>query len=116
MALIPPSAAYRIDDYAEAARRLGAELAVAAEVHHSLAEEMGASLIPIDFADPDEAALRIAAARPGRRVARTAPQPAGGGTGAPSAGGRVPLPRLSGSPSRRRPGRRRCLSQLRLGW
>ena len=64
VALIAPSAAYRIDDYVEAARRLGAELAVATEAHHSLAEEMGASLIPIDFDDPDEAARRIAAARP----------------------------------------------------
>lgn len=64
VALIAPSAAYRIDDYAESARRLGVELAVATEAHHSLAEEMGTSLIPIDFDDPAEAAARIAAARP----------------------------------------------------
>lgn len=61
---IAPSASYRIDDYVDSARRLGVDLVIATEADHSLAEDMGASLIPIDFDDPAEAALRIAAARP----------------------------------------------------
>ena len=59
--LIVPSAAYRIDDWMQAAARLGVGIAVATEAHHSLAEDMGAVLIPIDFDDPEDAAVRIAA-------------------------------------------------------
>ena len=44
-----------------AARRLGVGVAVATEAHHGLAEDMGTELIPIDFEDPGDAALRIAA-------------------------------------------------------
>ena len=135
MALIAPSAAYRIDDYAEAARRLGAELAVATEAHHSLAEEMGASLIPIDFDDPDEAALRIAAARPtpqavaaldDRGVMIAARAAAGRRAWSPPPPFGFSIPTKTRPPPRKKrcerrgPGdesnRRRCLSQLRLGW
>ena len=59
--LIVPSGAFRIDDWMQAAARLGVRIAVATEAHHSLAEDMGAELIPIDFDDPEDAAVRIAA-------------------------------------------------------
>ena len=59
--LVVPSAAYRIDDWMQAAGRLGVGIVVATEAHHSLAEDMGAALIPIDFDDPEDAAMRIAA-------------------------------------------------------
>ena len=61
VSLIAPSAAYRIDDWMGAARRLGVGVAVVTEAHHGLAEDMGAELIPIDFDDPADAAVRIAA-------------------------------------------------------
>ena len=60
MSLIVPSEAYRADDWIQAARRLGVEIAVATEAHHSLAEDMGPNVIPVDFDDPEGSALRIA--------------------------------------------------------
>lgn len=60
VSLIIPSEAYRIDDWIRAARRIGVEIAVASEAHHSLAEDMGAAMIPVDFDDPEGSALRIA--------------------------------------------------------
>ena len=59
--LVVPSDAYRIDDWMRAAGRLGVQIVVATEAHHSLAEDMGATLIPIDFNDPEGSAIRIAA-------------------------------------------------------
>ena len=61
VSLVVPSEAYRIDDWMQAAGRLGVEIAVATEAHHSLAEDMGAAMIPVDFEDPEGSALRIAA-------------------------------------------------------
>ena len=61
MALVVPSEAYRVDDWIQAAGRLGVEIAVATEAHHSLAEDMGPNMIPVDFDDPEGSALRIAA-------------------------------------------------------
>lgn len=59
--LVVPSEAYRIDDWMQAARRLGVEIALATDAHHSLAEDMGAHMIPVDLDDPEGSALRIAA-------------------------------------------------------
>ena len=61
-AFILPSEAYRIDDFIEAAGRLGVDVVVATDAHHALAEDMGARLVPIDFDDPADAAIRIAGA------------------------------------------------------
>ena len=61
VALVVPSEAYRADDWIQAAGRLGVEIAVATEAHHSLAEDMGPNMIPVDFDDPEGSALRIAA-------------------------------------------------------
>lgn len=61
VSLVVPSEAYRVDDWIRAAGRLGIKVAVATEAHHSLAEDMGASMIPVDFDDPEGSALRIAA-------------------------------------------------------
>lgn len=61
VSLIVPSEAYRTDDWMQAAGRLGVEIVVATEAHHSLAEDMGATMIPVDFDDPEGSALRVAA-------------------------------------------------------
>ena len=60
VSLVVPSDAYRIVDWMEAATRVGVEIAVATEAHHSLAEDMGATMIPVDFDDIESSALRIA--------------------------------------------------------
>ena len=60
VALVMPSEAYRTGDWIRAAGRLGVEIAVATEAHHSLAEDMGPNMIPVDFDDPEGSALRIA--------------------------------------------------------
>lgn len=64
MVLILPAEGYRIGDYVEAAAGMGVDVVVATDAHHGLAEDMGAELIPIDFANPHDAATRIAAASP----------------------------------------------------
>ena len=61
VSLVIPSAAYRIDDWIQAAGKLGAKIVVATEAHHALAEDIGAALIPIDFDNPEDSAMRIAA-------------------------------------------------------
>ena len=60
VSLVVPAEAYRSDDWIQAADRLGVEIAVATEAHHSLAEDMGPNMIPVDFDDPESSALRIA--------------------------------------------------------
>ena len=60
VSLVVPSDAYRIVDWMEAATRVGVEIAVATEAHHSLAEDMGATIIPVDFDDVEASAFRIA--------------------------------------------------------
>ena len=44
----------------EAANRLDVEIAVATEAHHSLAEDMGPNMIPVDFDDTESSAMLIA--------------------------------------------------------
>ena len=61
LTLIVPSEAYRTGDWIQAATRLGVEIAVATEAHHSLTEDMGPNMIPVDFDDPEGSAIRIAA-------------------------------------------------------
>ncbi len=61
ISLVAPAEAYRVDDWLRTAGRLGIRVAVATEAHHSLAEDMGATIIPVDFDDPEDSALRIAA-------------------------------------------------------
>ena len=58
--LVVPSEAYRVDDWMQAAARLGVEIAVATEAHHSLAEDMGPNMIPVDFDDAESSAMLIA--------------------------------------------------------
>ena len=58
--LVVPSEAYRIDDWLKAASRLDVEIAVATEAHHSLAEDMGPNMIPVDFDDDESSAMLIA--------------------------------------------------------
>lgn len=58
---IIPAEGYRVDDFIDAARRLGVRIVVATDAHHGLAEDMGAELIPIDFDRPADGARRIAA-------------------------------------------------------
>ena len=58
--LVVPSEAFRTDDWIQAAGRLGVEIVVATEAHHSLAEDMGPNMIPVDFDDPENSAMRIA--------------------------------------------------------
>ena len=55
-----PSESYRIDDFVDAASRLGVEMVIATDAHHTLAEDMGATLIPVDFDRPEDGAKRIA--------------------------------------------------------
>ena len=61
---ILPSEGYRIDDFVDAAVKLGVDVIVATDAHHALAEDMGARLIPIDFDDERRAAKSIAGASP----------------------------------------------------
>lgn len=62
ISFVLPSEAYRIDDFMTAANGLGVDVVVATDAHHALAEDMGATLVPIDFADPADAAMRLAGA------------------------------------------------------
>lgn len=60
VSLVVPSEAYRVEDWIRAAGRLGVKVAMATEAHHSLAEDMGAAMIPVDFEDLEGSAWRIA--------------------------------------------------------
>ena len=62
--LILPSEGYRIEDFVTAATHLDIDVSVATDAHHGLAEDMGSRLIPIDFGDQKDAAIRIAGASP----------------------------------------------------
>ena len=55
-----PSEGYRIDDFVDAAGRLGVDMVIATDAHHGLAEDIGPQLIPVDFSRPAEGAGRIA--------------------------------------------------------
>ncbi len=60
VAILLPQSSYRADDLLAAARKLDLDVVVASDRCHVLAEQWTQGSIPLDFTDPDRAALQLA--------------------------------------------------------
>jgi biotin carboxylase len=73
--LLVPTSSYRLDDFREAARRLGVPLLIGSDRCHCVEEAFGdlPDDVALDYSDPEAAAEKIARLAIGRRIAGIVP-------------------------------------------